>query len=78
MAAMCGLQDYQKSHICVVFKLIIPWVFLCIFFGLLDQFGWQYPFLVAHLGFWTLICTVRTLTALPDYLLIKLAFYDAQ
>ena len=24
MAAMCGLQDYQKSHICVVFKLIIP------------------------------------------------------
>ena len=24
MAAMCGLQDYQKSHICVVFKLMIP------------------------------------------------------
>ena len=24
MAAMCGLQDYKKKHICVVFKLIIP------------------------------------------------------
>ena len=24
MAAMCGLQDYQKGHIFVVFKLIIP------------------------------------------------------
>ena len=24
VAAMCGLQDYRKSHICVVLKLIIP------------------------------------------------------
>ena len=24
MAAICGVQDYQKSHIFVVFKLIIP------------------------------------------------------
>ena len=29
--------------------------FLCIFFGLLDQFCWQSPFPVAHFGWWTLI-----------------------
>ena len=54
---MCGLQDYQKSPIFVVFKLIIPItvVFYASFFGLLDQFGWHSPFLVAHFGWWTLI-----------------------
>ena len=46
----------SKSHTLVVFKLNIPitW-FLCIFFGLLDQFGWQPPFPVANFGWWTLI-----------------------
>ena len=34
MAAICGLQDYQESHIFVVFKLIIPItvVFMHVFF----------------------------------------------
>ena len=27
--------------------------FFCIFFGLLDQFGWQSPFPIAHFGCWT-------------------------
>ena len=53
---MCGLQNYQKIHMFVVFKLInrITVVFTS-FFGLLDQVVWQPPFLVAHFGCWTLI-----------------------
>ena len=53
---MRGLQNYQKEHIFVVFKLGIPiTVVFMHFFWLLDQFGWQPPFLVAHFGWWTLI-----------------------
>ena len=54
--AMLGLQDFQKNHIFVVFKLITPitMVFMHLFV-LLDQFGWQSPLLVAHFGWWTLI-----------------------
>jgi hypothetical protein len=53
---MCCLQDYQKSHIGVVFKLIIPiTVVFMHLFRALDQFGWQSLFPVAHFGCWTLI-----------------------
>ena len=58
MAAMCGLENYKKkTHIFVVFKLIIPntVVFMHLFCWLLDQFDWQPPFPVAHFGWWTLI-----------------------
>ena len=53
---MCGLQNYLKIYIFVVFKLIIPITVLFMhFFGLLDQFGWKLQFLVANIGWWTLI-----------------------
>ena len=59
MAAMCGLQDYQKNHICVVFKLIIPITVVFMHplrpYRALDQFGWQSLFPVAHFSCWTLI-----------------------
>ena len=46
----------MHDFVCILFKLIIPiTMVLGIFFGLLDQFGWQYSFPVAHFGWWTLI-----------------------
>ena len=57
VAAMCGVQNYSKKQTYIgSFKLIIPLtrVFMHLL-GLLDQFGWQPPFLLAHFGWWTLI-----------------------
>ena len=48
VAAMCGCQNHKKIYILLVFPLFISFtVVLCIFFWLLDQFGWQYIFPVA-------------------------------
>ena len=48
--------ELSKSHTFVLFKLNIPIIMvLCIFFGLLDQFGLQPPFPVAHFSWLTLI-----------------------
>ena len=54
VADICGLQ---KSHMFVVFKLTNPitFVFMHVFFGLLDQFGWQPTLTVDHFGWWALI-----------------------
>ena len=46
----------NKKHIIVGFKQIIPITRVFVhFWGLLDQFGWQPPFPLAHFGWWTLI-----------------------
>ena len=46
----------KKSYICS-FQTSYPYLrgFYATFFGLLDQFGWQSPFLVAHFGWLTVI-----------------------
>ena len=45
------IKLFLKIHILVGFQLVIfITVVLGIFFGILDQFGWQYLFLVAHIG----------------------------
>ena len=53
---MCGLQNYLKKHIFVVFKEIIPItrVFMNLFWAF-RPICWQPPFLLAHFGWQILI-----------------------
>ena len=64
-SSLCGIScnsDISVAYRAVLYRnqvscvgggaCVFPW-FLCIFFGLLDQFGWQSPFLVAHFGWLT-------------------------
>ena len=56
MDVLCGLQEYKKKHIFVVFKLIIPIdvVFMHFLGGFLDLIGWHSLFPITHFGWRTL------------------------